>query len=203
MATRNHHMTAAPHLILASSSPYRRELLQRLQLPFTCAAPEVDESPVAGEAPGDLVRRLSHMKAATVAADCSEASLVIGSDQAACLGNTVLGKPGSTERAREQLRQMRNRQVEFLTGVCVLRTADGMAQTDVVTVRVKFRDYSDAEIDRYLAIDQPLNCAGSFRSEALGVAMVESMQCDDPTAIIGLPLIRLCEMLRTAGQPLP
>lgn len=196
-------MTDLLHLVLASSSPYRRELLQRLQWPFTCAAPEVDETPALDEPPAKLVRRLSRMKAAAIGSICSEPSLVIGSDQAACLGDTVLGKPGTPERAREQLQLARGRQVEFLTGICVLRTSDGMEQIDLVPVTVQFRNYSDAEIDRYLAADQPFNCAGSFRSESLGISMVEAMQCSDPTAIIGLPMIRLCEMLRTAGLQLP
>lgn len=196
-------MTDLLHLVLASSSPYRRELLQRLQLPFTCTAPEVDETPVAGEAPAALVQRLSRMKAAAIAEACSHPALVIGSDQVACLGNTVLGKPGTPDRAREQLKTVRGQRVEFLTGICVLRTTDGMEQIDLVPVTVQFRNYTDAEIERYVAVDQPLNCAGSFRSEGLGISMVEAMQCSDPTAIIGLPLIRLCEMLRAAGLDLP
>jgi septum formation protein len=196
-------MADSPHLILASSSPYRRELLERLQLPFSCVSPEVDEAPVAGEQPLDLVRRLSRLKATTVAGDCTRPALVIGSDQAACLDDTILGKPGTAHRAREQLRQLRGRQVAFLTGICLVRTADGMEQTDIVCVDVKFRNYSDTAIERYIERDQPLNCAGAFRSEALGISLVEAMHCNDPTAIIGLPLIRLCEMLRSAGVDIP
>jgi septum formation protein len=196
-------MTDSPHLILASSSPYRRELLDRLQLPFTCISPEVDETPVTGEQPADLVRRLSRLKAAAVASKCTREALVIGSDQTACLGDSTLGKPGTTDRAREQLQRMRGRQVEFLTGICVVRTSDDMEQTDVVRVAIQFRNYSDAEIERYIARDQPLNCAGSFRCEALGISLVAAMHCNDPTAIIGLPLIRLCEMLRAAGMDVP
>lgn len=199
----NKSMTDSPHLILASSSPYRRELLDRLQLPFTCISPEVDETPGAGEQPADLVCRLSRLKAAAVARDCTREALVIGSDQTACLADITLGKPGTTDRAREQLQRMRGRQVEFLTGICVVRTSDDMEQTDVVRVDIQFRNYSDAEIERYIARDQPLNCAGSFRCEALGISLVAAMHCNDPTAIIGLPLIRLCEMLRAAGMDVP
>lgn len=193
----------APAIVLASSSPYRRELLERLKLDFRCQSPAVDETASDNEPPFELVQRLARAKASAVAADCLQASLVIGSDQVATLGDTILGKPGSAKRATEQLREMRGRRIEFLTGLCLLNTARGNYQTEVVPFSVKFRRFSDDEIERYIASEQPLDCAGSFRSEALGVSLVESMTGSDPTALIGLPLIKLCNMLRQEGIILP
>ncbi len=195
-------MSSAANLILASSSAYRRELLQRLGLPFRCMAPDVDESGIGGESPAQQVVRLAQAKTAAVA-PAGEAAVVIGSDQLAVLDGGVLGKPGDAQTAAAQLRHMRSRTVEFLTAVCVLEAATGTVQTDVVPFNVAFRDYSDAEIHRYIEADRPLDCAGSFKSERLGITLVRRMEGTDPTALIGLPLIRLSEMLRAAGVLLP
>lgn len=138
-----------------------------------------------------------------IAAACQGPALVIGSDQAAVLDDEILGKPGSHEAAIEQLGRMRGCRIEFLTGLCVLNTASSSRQIDVVPFSVKFRNYTDAEIQRYVAAEEPLDCAGSFRSEALGITLVDSMSGSDPSALIGLPLIRLCEMLRSEGVRLP
>ncbi len=185
-------------LVLASSSPYRRALLERLRLPFTSAAPAIDESPRPGEAPRALVRRLAREKAAALAADWPDA-LVIGSDQVAVNAGQVLGKPGSHAAAVRQLRAASGRSVEFLTAVCVLDTASGRSLIDVVTTTVVFRTLDDAAIERYLAAEQPYDCAGSFKVEGLGIALFERVTSDDPTALTGLPLIRLCGMLAACG----
>ncbi len=192
-----------PAIMLASSSPFRRELLERLQLPFDCQSPAIDESGDSGESPWHLVRRLAEEKAMAVAEQCEAPALVIGSDQVAVLDDTILGKPGDADTAVRQLQRMRGCRIDFLTGLCLLNTQTTGRQIDVVPYSVKFRDYTDAEIERYVAVEQPFNCAGSFRSEALGVTLLESMSGSDPTALIGLPLIRLCEMLRQEGQELP
>ncbi|MCS3902628.1 MAF protein [Methylohalomonas lacus] len=192
-----------PAVILASSSRYRRELLTRLQLDFTCQSPAIDETAEPGEPPLQLVQRLALGKARAVAEQCRQASLVIGSDQVATLGDTVLGKPGDASRASYQLQQMRGRRIEFLTGLCLFNTARHSQQVEVVPFSVKFRNYTDAEIERYVAAEKPFDSAGSFHSEALGVSLVESMSGSDPTALIGLPLIKLCEMLRQEGIALP
>lgn len=193
----------APAIILASSSRYRRELLQRLQLDFRCQAPDIDENADKGESPRDLVRRLAEAKAMAIADSCDEPALVIGSDQVAILDDGILGKPGTAEAAVHQLQHMRGCRIDFLTGLCVLNTATTGRRLDIVPFSVKFRPYSDAEIRRYVAAEQPLDSAGSFRSEALGITLVESMSGSDPSALIGLPLIRLCEMLRLEGVELP
>ncbi len=187
-----------PPLVLASTSPYRRELLARLGLPFEVEAPEVDEAPLAGEAPEALVRRLSEAKARAVAAR-RPGAVVVGSDQVAVIDGEVLGKPGGPERAREQLRWASGRAVDFLTGLAVLDTRDGCLQLAVVPFRVVFRPLDEARIEAYLRHDEPWNCAGSFRSERLGVALFERMEGDDPTALMGLPLIRLVRMLEAVG----
>jgi len=190
-----------PPVVLASTSPYRRELLQRLDIPFTTASPQVDEAPLPGESPEALVRRLSESKARAVGR--THPGLIIGSDQVATTGTDILGKPGSHAAAFEQLRQLAGRTVTFHTGLCLLDTASGEAQLDVVPYRVEFRPLGDAQIERYLRKEQPYNCAGSFKSEALGITLFARMSGEDPTALIGLPLIRLTDMLAAAGIVLP
>jgi septum formation protein len=185
-------------LILGSTSRYRRELLERLRLPFRTASPGVDETPHANEAPPDLATRLALAKAHAVALLHPDA-IVIGSDQVAELNGRAIGKPGTHERATEQLRLMRGQAVIFHTAVAVVCKARGFEMQTLAPVTVRFRDYSDAEIEAYLLAEQPYDCAGSAKSEALGIAMVSSIESDDPTALVGLPLIRLCKMLRAAG----
>lgn len=191
-------MPASP-LILASTSRYRRELLQRLRVPFTTIAPDVDEAPLPGETPAALASRLALAKAQAVA-DRHPDAWVIGSDQVADLNGRSIGKPGSHERAVEQLRAMRAQTVLFQTGLALV--APGFAQTRLVTVRVRFRDLDDAEIERYLRLEQPYDCAGSAKSEGLGITLLEAIDSADPTALIGLPLISLAQLLRTSGFPL-
>ncbi|MFO6420193.1 Maf family nucleotide pyrophosphatase [Hylemonella sp. W303a] len=188
-------------LLLGSTSVYRRELLQRLRLPFDIAAPDVDETPEAGERPPELARRLALAKARAVAARHPKA-VVIGSDQVADLGGEPLGKPGTHERATEQLRRMRGRTVIFQTAVAVVCQESGFEQLDMAAVRVRFRALSDAEIEFYLRAEQPYDCAGSAKSEGLGIALLDAIDSDDPTALVGLPLIRTARMLRAAGLPL-
>lgn len=189
-------------LVLGSTSRYRRELLDRLRLPFLVAAPEVDETPLAGEQPDAVARRLALAKARAVAQRYPEA-VVIGSDQVADLDGEPLGKPGDHGRATEQLRRMRGRTVVFQTAVAVVCLDAGLQLHDLAPVRVEFRDLSDAQIERYLQAEQPYDCAGSARSEGLGIALLEAIHSDDPTALVGLPLIRTCRMLRAAGLRLP
>ncbi|MBL8278873.1 MAG: septum formation protein Maf [Pelomonas sp.] len=189
-----------PSLILASTSRYRQELLARLRLPFEAVAPEVDETPLAGEAPAALAERLALAKARAVAAARPDA-IVLGSDQVADLDGQALGKPGSHAAAQAQLRLMSGRVVVFQTAVAVV--ARGLAAIERAEVRVRFRALSDAAIDAYLHADQPYDCAGSAKVESLGIALLESVESDDPTALIGLPLIRTCSLLRRAGlEPL-
>jgi len=185
-------------LILGSTSRYRRELLERLRIPFEVAAPEVDETPLPGEAPRALAERLALAKARAVASAFPHA-VVIGSDQVADLNGVPLGKPGSHARAVLQLRQMRGQAVVFQTAVAVVCLETGFAQTGLAAVRVRFRDLSDAEIEHYLRAEQPYDCAGSAKSEGLGIALLESIDSDDPTALIGLPLIRTCRLISAAG----
>lgn len=185
-------------LVLGSSSAYRRELLSRLRLPFKVEIPNVDESPRAGEAPRDLALRLALAKAHAVATRFPDA-IVIGSDQVAELGGQPLGKPGNHEKAVAQLRQMRGEAVVFHTAVAVVCRQSAFEQLELAPVTVKFRQLSDAEIESYLRVEQPYDCAGSARSEALGIALLDSIDSDDPTALVGLPLIRTCRMLRAAG----
>jgi septum formation protein len=193
-------MTAAsrPPLVLGSTSPYRRDLLARLRLDFSVAAPRVDETPRPGEAPADLACRLARAKAEDVAAQHPQA-VVIGSDQVADLDGQPIGKPGTHDRAVAQLRTMRGRRVVFHTAVCVLRPATGFAGLLLAPVGVQFRDLSDAEIERYLRLEQPYDCAGSAKCETLGIALLDRIDSDDPTALVGLPLMRTCTLLREAG----
>jgi septum formation protein len=192
----------APRLILASSSAYRRELLERLRLPFDAIAPDIDETPRPGETPPATALRLARAKAQAVA-QRAPGALVIGSDQVATLDDEQIGKPGSHAAALAQLRKMRGREVVFHTALCLWddRVADpaGSAQLEDVQVRVAFRDLPDAELDAYLRIEQPYDCAGSAKNEGLGIALIERIDSSDPTALTGLPLIALTGMLRRAG----
>lgn len=185
-------------LVLASTSPYRRELLNRLGLAFETAAPEVDESSRADEAPEALVRRLAEAKARAVAGRYPGA-LIIGSDQVAVIDGEILGKPGAHDAAVAQLQRLSGHKVTFLTGLCLLNSATGRAQLDMIPFHVVFRTLNDRMIERYLAREQPYNCAGSFKSEGLGIVLFERLEGDDPTALIGLPLIRLSRMLEAEG----
>jgi septum formation protein len=185
-------------LVLGSTSPYRRELLSRLRLPFTVEPPHVDETPAPGETPVALARRLAAAKAAAVARLHPDA-VVIGSDQVADLDGEPLGKPGTHVNAVAQLRRMSGRTVVFQTALTVMCEATGFAQHDLAPVRVRFRALQDDEIEAYLRAEQPYDCAGSAKSEGLGVALLDAIDSDDPTALVGLPLIRTCRMLRAAG----
>ena len=191
-------MTARPPLILASTSRYRRELLERLRLPFEVVSPQVDETPRPGERPAGLAERLAQAKAAAVAVLHPNA-VVIGSDQVAELDGEPIGKPGTHDRAVQQLRSMRGRSVVFHTAVAVQHAASGYAGTALAPVTVHFRMLSDAEIEHYLRAEQPYDCAGSAKCETLGIALLQAIDSDDPTALVGLPLIRTCELLRAAG----
>ena len=188
----------ARRLVLASTSRYRRELLERLRLPFDVVAPGVDEKPLDGEAPAETAIRLALAKADAIASADAEA-VVIGSDQVADLDGRGLGKPGDHARATAQLAAMRGRTVVFQTAVAVVCGAIGFRVTELVPVAVRFRNLSDAEIERYLRAETPYDCAGSAKIETLGIALLESCESDDPTALIGLPLIRTCALLRRAG----
>jgi septum formation protein len=199
-----------PRLILASSSPYRRALLERLRLPFDVCVPAVDETPHPGEAPAATATRLAEAKARAVAERQSGASaiangaplLVIGSDQVATFDGSQIGKPGTHERALVQLQAMRGRVVEFHSALCLFDSARQVAQTEDVVTRVRFRDLPDAELDAYLHSEKPYDVAGSAKAEGLGIALLDAIDSDDPTALIGLPLIALSRMLREAGYPL-
>lgn len=187
-------------LILASTSPYRRELLARLRLPFETLAPDVDESALPGETPAALAERLALAKARAVATLRPDA-IVIGSDQVADLDGEALGKPGSHERAAAQLRRMSGRETIFQTAVAVV--APGLAAIERAEVKVRMRELTDAAIEAYLRTDQPYDCAGSAKVESLGIALLDAVESDDPTALVGLPLIRTCALLRRAGlEPL-
>ena len=188
-------------LILGSTSPYRKELLARLRIPFETAAPDVDETPHSNESPKDLALRLALAKARAVALKNPEA-IVIGSDQVADLEGAPLGKPGNHTNATLQLQRMRGKTVIFQTALSVVCIATGYERTDLAEVKVKFRDLSDAEIETYLRAEEPYDCAGSAKSEGLGIALLDAIDNDDPTALIGLPLIRTCQMLREAGVKL-
>jgi len=188
-------------LILGSTSRYRKELLTRLRIPFETAAPDVDETPHSNESPKDLALRLALAKARAVALKYPEA-VVIGSDQVADLDGTPLGKPGNHTNAILQLQRMRGKTVIFQTALSVVCIATGYERTDLAEVRVKFRNLSDAEIETYLRSEEPYDCAGSAKSEGLGIALLDAIDNDDPTALIGLPLIRTCQLLREAGVKL-
>jgi septum formation protein len=192
-----------PRLILASSSPYRRELLSRLGIPFDTVSPDIDETALAGEAPEATALRLARAKAQAVAAR-APGSVVIGSDQVATLDGAQIGKPGNHALALAQLQAMRGRRVIFHTALCLWDSRDGAAlpeQSENVQVFVRFRDLPDAELDAYLRIEQPYDCAGSAKNEGLGIALLERIDSSDPTALTGLPLIALTGMLRRAGFP--
>lgn len=193
--------TPSHKLVLGSTSVYRRELLSRLRIPFSVAAPDVDETPLPGERPVDLARRLALAKAQAVARkfpDC----VVIGSDQVADLDGEPLGKPGNHARALAQLQHMRGKTVIFHTAVAVVCLENGFEQEALAPVKVRFRDLSDGEIEAYLRAEEPYDCAGSAKSEGLGIVLLESIDSDDPTALVGLPLIRTSAMLRAAGVAL-
>ncbi|WP_321843197.1 Maf-like protein [Paraburkholderia bannensis] len=194
-----------PALILASSSRYRRELLERLRIPFSTAVPAIDETPHAGETPEATALRLAEEKARAVAATLPAGSgrtLVIGSDQVATFDGRQIGKPGTHERALEQLQSMRGREVLFHSALSLLDTATGQTDTVDIVTKVRFRDLPDAALDAYLRAEEPYDCAGSAKSEGLGIALLEAIESDDPTALIGLPLIALTRMLLAAGYPL-
>ncbi len=185
-------------VVLGSTSVYRRELMARLRIPFDVAAPDVDETPLPGETPEALARRLALAKARAVAARYPQAA-VIGSDQVADLDGEPLGKPGTHARAVQQLQRMRGRTVVFQTAVAVVCLDSGFEQVEIAPVRVRFRNLADDEIEAYLRAEMPYDCAGSAKSEGLGITLLASIANDDPTALVGLPLIRTCRMLRAAG----
>ena len=191
-----------PPLILGSTSPYRKDLLQRLGLPFTVAAPHVDETARPGEAPADLARRLALEKARDVAGR-HPGSVVIGADQVADLDGLALGKPGGHTQAVAQLQAMSGKAVVFHTAVAVLHPAAKLTLVQLAPVRVRFRHLNDGEIEHYLRLEQPYDCAGSAKCEGLGISLLDAIDSDDPTALIGLPLIRTCQMLRLAGFSIP
>lgn len=188
-------------LILGSTSSYRRLLLERLCIPFTVESPQVDETPKAGETPAEIAVRLALAKAQAVAERFPDA-IVIGSDQVADMQGIALGKPGTHERAVAQLRQMSGKSIVFQTAVAVVCRQSGFSQQSLAQVKVQFRPLRDDEIEHYLRLEKPYDCAGSAKSEGLGIALLESIDNDDPTALIGLPLIRTSAMLRAAGLDL-
>jgi len=187
-----------PRIILASSSPFRQELLSRLNLAFQAISPDIDESALTDETPSDHVRRLATAKAVAIAALHPDA-LVIASDQCAWMNGQILGKPGNHENALKQLQNARGQEVIFYTGLSVLQVSGNIKQVDCIEFRVGFRELSDAQLEHYLLTEQPYNCAGSFKSEGYGISLLSHMSGDDPTALIGLPLIRLTSMLEQAG----
>lgn len=185
-------------IILASTSPFRKSVLEKLGLAFDCHTPEVDETPHAGETPAQLVERLSIAKAQAVAAHYQQ-GLIIGSDQVAVIDDEILGKPGNHENAIAQLERASGKTVTFLTGLALVNAASGAIQAEVVPFKVVFRPLSHSQIVNYLHAEQPYNCAGSFKSEGLGIALFERLEGDDPNTLIGLPLIRLIRMLEKEG----
>ncbi|MCB4361721.1 Maf family protein [Quatrionicoccus australiensis] len=185
-------------IILASTSPYRRELLARLGLSFTVANPQTDETPLPDESPESLALRLSEAKARAVASEFPDA-LIIGSDQVATVDGKIYGKPGNHERAVEQLRALSGKTVNFFTGLCLYNARTGQAEVRGIPTLVGFRQLNDSEIENYLRREPAYNCAGSAKSEGLGIALLSSMQGDDPNALVGLPLIALCDLLRNQG----
>ena len=191
-----------PPLLLASSSPYRRELLARLRLPFTCCSPDIDESRHPEEPAIELVQRLAREKAQALA-DSHSDHLIIGSDQVAVLNGQILGKPHTFERALEQLSAARGASVTFLTGLALLNSRTGHCQVDCVPFTVHMRDLDQASLERYLRAEEPYDCAGSFKAEGLGVSLFRSTEGSDATSLIGLPLIRLIDMLLIEGVAIP
>lgn len=189
-------------LLLASSSPYRRELLSRLHLPFDCGAPQIDETANNNESAEDLVQRLAAAKARALAPDHRD-HLIIGSDQVAVLGREILGKPHTLERAMQQLKACSGNSVTFLTGLALLNSQSGRLQIDCVPFTVHFRELDESRIERYLRTEQPYDCAGSFKAEGLGVSLFRSTSGSDATSLIGLPLIRLVDMLLKEGMQIP
>lgn len=191
-----------PSLLLASSSPYRRELLARLRLPFTCSSPDIDESHLPGESAIELVQRLARQKAEALAGTYPD-HLIIGSDQVAVLGEQILGKPHTFERALAQLSAASGQKVTFLTGLALLNSRTGECQVDYVPFSVQLRELEKATLERYLHAEQPYDCAGSFKAEGLGVSLFQSTEGTDATSLIGLPLIRLVDMLIKEGVSIP
>ena len=191
-----------PRIVLGSTSAYRRQLLERLGRKFVTASPDIDESPRLDESPENLVVRLAESKAKAVAGDFPE-SLVIGSDQVACIKDKILGKPGSRSAAITQLTAASGRKVTFLTGLCLLNTSTGRAQTLCEPFHVHFRSLDSRQIERYLDYEKPFDCAGSFKSEGLGIALFERLEGNDPNALVGLPLIRLIALLANEGVDIP
>ncbi|WP_456378658.1 Maf family protein [Thiolapillus sp.] len=192
----------ALELVLGSTSPFRKELLEKLGLPFSTAAPDIDESPLPDEAPHSLVQRLAREKAEAVAQQYPQA-LIIGSDQVACLDGQILGKPGNRENAIAQLGAMSGKSVRFHTGLCLYNSKSGNTQVLCEDFLVHFRNIGSDQIERYVAAERPFNCAGSFKSEGLGITLFRKLEGDDPNTLIGLPLIRLVDMLAQEGIKLP
>lgn len=193
-------------LILGSTSPFRKQLLERLHLEFSCAAPDIDETPLAGESIENMVMRLAELKAEAVAGQIKargEDALIIGSDQSAVLNGQPLSKPGNFDNAVRQLTEASGQRIVFQTGLCLLNTLTGRKQTLCEPYTVVFKKLSSQTIERYLKIEEPYNCAGSFKSEGLGIALFEKMQGDDPNSLIGLPLIRLIKMLENEAMEIP
>ena len=188
----------SPRIVLASTSPFRRQLLARLEIPFEVADPKADESRLPGEPPEKTALRLSELKARAVAADFPD-SLIIGSDQVAFLDGEIFGKPGTHENAVRQLRKMRGRTVNFFTGLCLLNSRSGRAHVRGIPTLVTFRNLTDQQIENYLLKEKPYNCAGSAKSEGLGIAVISAMNGDDPNALVGLPLIALCDLFESEG----
>ena len=195
-------MTDTPALLLASSSPFRRQLLDKLGMDFIHQSPDIDESRLEGESPVALVMRLAREKARALA-DSHPDTLIIGSDQVAVIGDQVLGKPGTREKAIEQLSAASGQRVTFLTGLCLLNTASGRTQVACDPFHVQFRTLRPEQIERYVDAEQPLNCAGSFKSEGLGIVLFKALEGRDPNTLVGLPLILLTEFLAAEGMSLP
>ena len=193
-------MSAPMHLILASSSPYRRQLLERLGIPFASISPNIDETPLQGESPKALTIRLAHEKAKAVSQQHPHA-WIVGSDQSADLQGQIIGKPGDHDRAFAQLKQMQGQTVVFHTALCLL--GPNFCKTIEVPTKVQFRSLPDEVLDNYLRIEKPYDCAGSAKSEGMGIILLEKVESDDPSALIGLPLIALCTLLREAGFSIP
>ncbi len=187
-------------LILASTSPFRKTILEKLDLPFECAAPDTDETPKQGEKPEQLVERLAIAKAQAVAVNYNDA-LVIGSDQVAVIDGKIIGKPGNFKNAVNQLKEASGKRVTFLTGLSLINTKTGNVHSSVVPFNVVFRYLRDSQIENYLNKEEPFNCAGSFKSEGLGISLFERLEGDDPNTLMGLPLIRLIAMLEIEGMP--